>query len=54
MCQMQDVLGLRSEARMNTPGRARGNWRWRMDKGAATGRLARRLRAVAAESGRLP
>jgi 4-alpha-glucanotransferase len=54
MCQMQDVLGLRSEARMNTPGRARGNWRWRMDTGAATGRLARRLRAVAAESGRLP
>ncbi len=27
---MQDVLGLGSEARMNTPSVARGNWRWRI------------------------
>jgi len=27
---LQDVLGLGSEARMNTPGRAEGNWRWRV------------------------
>ncbi len=27
---MQDVLGLGSEARMNTPSVASGNWRWRM------------------------
>jgi len=26
---LQDVLGVGSEARMNTPGRADGNWRWR-------------------------
>jgi len=26
----QDLLGLGSEARMNTPGIAEGNWRWRM------------------------
>lgn len=26
---LQDVLGLGSEARMNIPGRAEGNWRWR-------------------------
>jgi 4-alpha-glucanotransferase len=26
---MQDVLGLDSEARMNTPGTASGNWDWR-------------------------
>lgn len=26
---MQDVFGLGSEARMNTPGRATGNWTWR-------------------------
>ena len=25
----QDVLGLGAEARMNVPGRAEGNWRWR-------------------------
>ncbi len=27
---MQDVLGLGSESRMNTPSVASGNWRWRM------------------------
>jgi 4-alpha-glucanotransferase len=27
---MQDVLGLGSEARMNTPAVPSGNWRWRM------------------------
>jgi 4-alpha-glucanotransferase len=27
---MQDILGLGSEARMNTPSVASGNWRWRM------------------------
>ena len=26
---MQDVLGLGSEARMNTPAAAAGNWTWR-------------------------
>ena len=54
MTQMQDVLGLGSAARMNTPGRARGNWSWRMSAGEATPALARRLRAVTAEAGRLP
>ncbi len=29
---MQDVLNLGSEARMNVPGRAAGNWRWRATK----------------------
>src|SRR5260370_2410010 len=27
---LQDLLNLRSEARMNVPGRADGNWRWRV------------------------
>jgi 4-alpha-glucanotransferase len=27
---MQDYLGLGTEARMNTPGVAGGNWRWRV------------------------
>jgi 4-alpha-glucanotransferase len=26
---MQDLLSLGSEARMNTPGEATGNWQWR-------------------------
>lgn len=30
MFQMQDVLALDNEARMNTPGKAVGNWAWRM------------------------
>jgi 4-alpha-glucanotransferase len=49
----QDVLGLGSEARMNRPGSATGNWRWRLRKGALTAGLARRLREAAAEAGRL-
>ena len=40
---MQDVLGLGSEARMNTPGQASGNWRWRLAPGAFTPALERRL-----------
>jgi len=53
IAQMQDVLGLPASARMNTPGRAGGNWRWRLSEGGATAALARRLRAVTAEFGRL-
>ena len=44
MLQAQDVLGLGSEARMNDPASAGGNWRWRLERGALTARLARRLR----------
>lgn len=36
---MQDVLGLGSEARMNTPSVASGNWRWRMRGEGDAGRL---------------
>jgi 4-alpha-glucanotransferase len=53
MLQMQDVLGLGSEARFNTPGTTRGNWRWRLEPGALTTELAARLRDATAESGRL-
>jgi 4-alpha-glucanotransferase len=44
----QDVLGLGSEARMNTPSVAGGNWRWRVQPGALTPRLARRLQEMVA------
>jgi 4-alpha-glucanotransferase len=54
MVQAQDVLGLGSEARMNDPGRAGGSWRWRMEPGAITTSLARRLREVTEAAGRLP
>ncbi|MFH1755885.1 MAG: 4-alpha-glucanotransferase [Candidatus Latescibacterota bacterium] len=33
ICSMQDLLGLGGDARMNTPGRLQGNWRWRMTEG---------------------
>ena len=51
--QAQDVLGLGSEARMNHPARASGNWRWQMEEGALGPALARRLRAATEEAGRL-
>jgi 4-alpha-glucanotransferase len=53
MVQAQDVLGLGSEGRMNRPG-AGGAWRWRLERGALTPALGRRLREVTEASGRLP
>jgi 4-alpha-glucanotransferase len=37
----QDLLGLGSEARLNTPGTVRDNWRWRLPAGALTPELGR-------------
>jgi 4-alpha-glucanotransferase len=53
MMQTQDVLGLGSEARMNAPGETGRSWRWQMDAGALTPALARRLRELTEETGRL-
>jgi 4-alpha-glucanotransferase len=50
---LQDVLGLGSEARMNTPGKGEGNWRWRVARGALTDELAARLRRTTVANGRL-
>ena len=50
---MQDVLGLGSEARMNVPGRAEGNWAWRVPPGLPRGDEPARLRRLAQVSGRL-
>jgi 4-alpha-glucanotransferase len=54
MIQAQDVLGLGSQARMNYPSRASGNWRWQLRPGALTRGLAARLREVTEDAGRLP
>jgi 4-alpha-glucanotransferase len=43
---VQDVLGLGSEARINTPGTHEGNWSWRLSDGALSDELAERLRRV--------
>jgi 4-alpha-glucanotransferase len=52
LMQMQDPLGLGSAARMNYPGRAGGNWRWKLRKAQLTDALARRLRDATRRSGR--
>jgi 4-alpha-glucanotransferase len=41
---VQDLLGLGSEARLNTPGTAVGNWSWKLPDGALTPELARHCR----------
>lgn len=38
----QDILKLGSEARLNTPGTAQGNWSWRLPAGSLTHELAAR------------
>ena len=42
--QMQDLLGLGTEARMNTPSTLGGNWQWRALPGFDSPALAKRLR----------
>jgi 4-alpha-glucanotransferase len=49
----QDLLGLGSAARMNRPGRARGNWRWRLEPGQLDRDLAAELRDRTAGTDRL-
>ena len=50
--QMQDVLGLGAEARINTPGTVGGNWCWRMKPGLLTPQLEKSLRRMAYIYGR--
>ncbi len=49
---MQDLLGLGSEARTNTPGTDRGNWQWRLPAGALTAELARQWAQLNSAFGR--
>jgi 4-alpha-glucanotransferase len=52
--QMQDVLGLGGEARMNVPGLVdERNWSWCLEPGTLTPELAARLREATEEAGRL-
>ena len=51
MVQLQDVLGLGNEGRMNQPGTA-GGWGWRLDAIPSL-ELAARLRAATEAAGRL-
>ena len=49
---MQDILGLGSEARMNRPGTASGNWEWRMQDSSLNESAAEELGSISARSGR--
>jgi 4-alpha-glucanotransferase len=51
--QAQDLLGVGSEGRMNTPSTLGGNWCWRALPGAFTPEIAARLRQVTHLYGRL-
>jgi 4-alpha-glucanotransferase len=44
---LQDVLGLDTDCRMNTPSRPQDNWTWRVLPGALTDDMARKLAAIA-------
>jgi 4-alpha-glucanotransferase len=50
---VQDILGLGTEARMNTPGEEENNWTWRLPSGALRSEHATKLRKLAALTGRL-
>ncbi len=49
---VQDLLGLGSEARMNLPGTADGNWTWRLLPGELTDAARERLRTMTVSAGR--
>jgi len=50
---MQDFLGLNSEARMNIPGKAKGNWVWRAEKDYINNNLIEKIYNLTRIHGRL-
>lgn len=51
--QMQDYLNLGKKCRTNIPGKAEGNWKWRMRKGVADGKLADKIAEITMLYGRV-
>jgi 4-alpha-glucanotransferase len=51
---LQDVLGLGSEARLNTPSTHTGNYHWRYQPGSLKPDLAKKLAAIAEVTDRIP
>ena len=52
VAQMQDYLELGGESRTNIPGKAFGNWKWRMEKQACTDELAEKIAKITELYGR--
>ncbi len=50
---MQDLLGLGREARMNTPGKAEGNWRWQLPETALDAAPDAWIRPMIEDAGRI-
>lgn len=50
---IQDILGLKSEAKMNRPGTANGNWRWRLAPNQIPKTATRKLRGMTEIYGRV-
>ena len=50
--QLQDLLDLGDEARMNVPGVAEGNWHWQAEKKLLTAAVARRFATLAKKNKR--
>ncbi len=51
---LQDVLNLGAESRMNTPGRAAGNWGWRFQDWQLNDEILARLAGMTEQYGRAP
>ncbi len=51
---MQDLMNIGGDGRMNRPGTTENNWRWRMEPGMLTTRLAGRLALLTGACGRAP
>jgi 4-alpha-glucanotransferase len=43
---VQDILGLGAEARMNVPGQAQNQWRWRLADGMLKPKIAHQLKEL--------
>jgi 4-alpha-glucanotransferase len=46
LAPLQDFLGLDNNARLNYPGKASGNWTWRMSPDALTDELVQRIKEI--------
>ncbi|MCX7595560.1 MAG: 4-alpha-glucanotransferase [Fischerella sp.] len=51
---LQDILGLDSQARMNFPSKAEGNWEWRYQEHALMPELSNKLKTLTTLYGRAP